>query len=147
MILAVILLVTQLAAAPLLKPLEQPALVELGAPPCCPENPYVQYWHTMDVPTEAGVFPVEVFAPRLVAQMASEPEVATPEPGTAWLAGGVVVAVVFAWWWVRRNTLRALDEWELGSKKAARYSLALNEIYWNSSDDAAKQIARKALEE
>lgn len=130
----ILLFSTQLAAAPLLPPLEQPALVELGAPPCCPEQ---QYWYTMDVPTEAGVFPVQVFAPRLVAQVASEPGmVETPEPGPRAPLGiglGCIVGYVYF-------TRKA-------QRKAQRYRAALNEIYWNSGDDVAKQIARKALEE
>lgn len=132
-----VLCLIQLAAAPLLPPLEQPVLVEIGAPPCCPENPHLQYWHTMDVPTDAGVFPVQVFAPRLVAQMASEPGlVETPEPGQRAPLGiglGCLVGYVYF-------TRKA-------QRKAQRYRAALNEIYWNSGDDAAKQIARKALEE
>lgn len=58
---------------------------EIGEPPAPPPNPNVQYWYTMDVPGPQGVLLQEVFAPRLVAQVASDPqgvEVETPEPGT-----------------------------------------------------------------
>lgn len=137
-------LAIQLAAAPLLPPLEQPALVELGAPPCCPVNLHVQYWHTMDVPTDAGVFPVQVFAPRLVAQVASEPGavVATPEPGMGWLALVAMMAMVScllarvmplrAWWLLCRVLLRTLR-----LKKQLEKEIAMEQ----------KETARKAMEE
>lgn len=77
---ALVLVITA-EATPLLPPLGY----EIGEPPAPPPNPNVQYWYTMDVPGPQGVLPQEVFAPRLVAQVASDPqgvEVETPEPGT-----------------------------------------------------------------
>lgn len=88
-------------AAVLLPPLEQPAFVDIGTPPAPPANPNLQYWYTMDVPTSEGVFPVEVFAPRLVANMASDPGevvVETPEPrAITYVLGALVLLVARQW--------------------------------------------------
>lgn len=131
----------------LLPALEQPVFVDIGEPPAPLPNPNVQYWHTQYVPGPDGVLPVEVFAPRLVANMANEPQgVETPEPGTGWAIGGLLMLLVsFAV--LNHIARKAIHEWELWAKQAVHYRLALNEIYWNSGDDVAKQIARKALEE
>lgn len=79
-------------AAPLMPPLYQPAIVEIGTPPLPPPNPHVQYWHTQWVPMDGGVYPLEVYAPTL-PRVEPEPYVfvdigdpprltETPEPGT-----------------------------------------------------------------
>ena len=86
-------------ASVLLPPLEQPAFTDIGTPPAPPPNPNMQYWYTMDVPTGYGVFPVEVFAPRLVANMASDPEpplppTHIPEPSTGLLMMAALLVVV-----------------------------------------------------
>lgn len=93
-------------ASVLLPPLEQYAFTDIGTPPAPPPNPNVQYWYTMDVPGPDGVLPVEVFAPRLVAQVASEPQgvkVETPEPGT-WFS--VLIGIPLGWIaysWMRKR--------------------------------------------
>jgi len=74
---------------------------EIGMPPAPP--PDVQYWHTMHVPTEGGVLPVEVFAPKLYAVMAKgEVGVGTdvPELRRGWVLVGfilLVLAIKAAW--------------------------------------------------
>lgn len=98
-------------SAPLMPPLDQLIIIELGDPPAPPPNPNVQYWYTMDVPGPAGVLPVEVFASRLVGTMASaEVGVEVPEPGTlmavivGWLA---LNAILLAHWaFVRLSRVR-----------------------------------------
>jgi hypothetical protein len=97
-----------LPAAPLMPPLDQPIIVEIGTPPLPPPNPHVQYWYTQWVPTDSGVYPQEVYAPALpkvepmlyvFTDIGDPPRlVETPEPGTWWLVGGaVVLAAVVAW--------------------------------------------------
>lgn len=122
-------------ATPLLPPLDQPVIIEIGTPPLPPPNPHVQYWHTQYVPGPQGVLPVEVFAPRLVAQVASE-QVEVPEPGTRAPLGIGIGCIVGYVYFTRK-----------AQRKAQSYRTALNDIYWSSGDDVAKQIARKALEE
>lgn len=76
----------------------QPPLFDIGDPKP-PANPHIQHWYTMDVPTEAGVLPVEVFTPRLYSPVASAGPVDVPEPGTWWLVlGGVLVVIWIAFW-------------------------------------------------
>ena len=79
----------------------------------------LQYWYTqsvtMDGPQGYGVYAQEVWAPKLVGQIADaqiairaeigEPPrlgMATPEPGLAWLVCGVLVCGVAAVKWGRR---------------------------------------------
>lgn len=80
----IVLIALTAVAAPILPPLAQPPLFDIGNPPKPPPNPHVQYWHTMDVPGVNGVLPVEVFAPRLYSPVASKGpvDVDMPEPGT-----------------------------------------------------------------
>ena len=88
-------------ATPLLPPLAQPPLYDIGDPPKPPTNPHVQYWYTMDVPGANGVLPVEVFAPKLYSPVASvgPVDVDVPEPGTWWLVlGGALVVIWIAFW-------------------------------------------------
>lgn len=134
-------------AMPLLPPLDQP-IIELGAPPLPPPNPNVQYWYTMDVPGPQGVLPVGVFAPRLIARVASEPQgVDVPEPGTGWLVGFVFIMAACVM--VLKNiAVEGIREWELWAKRYERYRLALEDIAATCTDtEGLKRIARKALEE
>lgn len=69
-----------------------------------PEPPALQYWHTVDIPTDSGVYPLEVFAPALPPLFAQpqiveigtppEPPVHVPEPGTWALVGAVLVGLL-----------------------------------------------------
>lgn len=126
---ALVLVITA-EATPLLPPLGY----EIGEPPAPPPNPNVQYWHTMDVPGPQGVLPVEVFAPRLVAQLASEPAVETPEPGTAWM--------VLAYLGVARACQRCF-------RRKATKQLGNGDAFQVYCDKCIKWAitARKALEE
>lgn len=86
-------------ATPLLPPLAQPPLYDIGDPPKPPANPHLQYWYTMDVPGVNGVLPVEVFAPRLYSPVATarpvDIDVAVPEPGT-WILVVVIALTSLA---------------------------------------------------
>lgn len=137
--------ITPAKAAPLLPPLTY----EIGTPPLPPPNPHVQYWHTQYVPGPQGVLPVEVYAPRLVAQVEPEPYVfvdigdpprlmETPEPGTAEM---VMQAIVL-------SALFILSS-EMGKarQKANRYQKALEQIQGKVVLMDPSEIARKALEE
>lgn len=122
-------------------PLDQSVLADIGTPPAPPPNPNLQYWYTADVPGPDGVFPVEVFAPRLVANMASDPGVVAwvevPEPGTGMPLGiglGCLVGYVYF-------TRKA-------QKKAARYRGVLENIAHSGMGRwELQEAARKALEE
>lgn len=111
--------VTHAHATPLLLPLDQPVIIEIGTPPLPPPNPHVQYWHTQYVPGPQGVLPVEVFAPRLVAQVASDAaKVDVPEPGTLGMVISFIVGIPIGWWGYtrlrtaldRRRATKALEE-------------------------------------
>lgn len=86
-------------ATPLLPPLSQPPLYDIGDPPKPPPNPNLQHWYTMDVPGVNGVLPVEVFAPRLYSPVATarpvDIDVAVPEPGT-WILVVVIALTSLA---------------------------------------------------
>ena len=71
---------------------------------------------------------------------------ATPESGTGWMAV-IAVGMLACFFVVKHVATSSMREWDRTEKLAGRYRDALNEIYWNSGDDAAKAIARKALEE
>lgn len=140
-------------ATPLLPPLGY----EIGEPPAPPPNPNVQYWYTMDVPGPQGVLPVEVFAPRLVAQVASEPAVETPEPGTAeMLALALLIVALTAsvrWrihaWLKKRKAKRKAQEDAIARLAAQLVKCrdALQHIAMNSECLDSQSVARKALEE
>lgn len=117
-------------------------IYEIGTPPMPQPNPHVQYWYTEYVPTPKGVLPVEVFAPRLVAQVASE-AVEVPEPGT-WLVVGLVILSIVCVLILKQIAMESLREWELEAKRCAQYRRALEEIAATNTDNG--QIARKALE-
>lgn len=100
--------ITPAKATPLLPPLDQPVIVEIGTPPLPPANPHVQYWHTQWVPGPGGVLPVEVFAPRLVAQVASDAVdvVDVPEPTTLDMVISFVIGIPIGWVtysWLRKR--------------------------------------------
>lgn len=121
-----------------------------------------QHWYTMDVPTPEGVFPVEVYAPALPRIVASDLEpiyvlgdpprlVDVPEPGTGWmmvLATGIGF-VLWVNWMVNkwRSCLRSDREaMERAEKVIAGYEKALIQVLRKSTDEVARQNARKALE-
>lgn len=116
-------------------PLAQSVLADIGDPPAPPPNPNMQYWYTMDVPGPEGVLPVEVFAPRLVANFASAPGPAeVPEPGTAII--GFVGLLFMVGWMI----------FYVGPKLSS-YHDALHRIAEITDQEQVRNIARKALEE
>lgn len=175
MLLSIIIILLPMACCPRAKgatltpPLEQPALWDIGDPPAPPPNPNVQYWYTMDVPTDDGVLPVEVFAPKLVAQKAvvtctdctirdnrgwtfKDDPVDVPEPGM--LAGFAIAAVLFSvcyipivlYWRTAAKTLRS--KVYVLEDRIREYRSKLRLIQFAISDDGKlREIARKALEE
>lgn len=83
-------------SAPLIPPLTEPAPL--------------QYWHTVDIPRDSGVYPLEVFAPALPALIHQPviveigdppaPPVHVPEPATGWLVSiplVLIVVIVVGW--------------------------------------------------
>jgi len=113
----------------------------------------LQYWHTQWVPTDGGVYPLEVYAPALprvepelyvFTDIGDPPRLETPEPGTWLLVVGVVIAVV-CFMTLKHIAMESMREWELGAKRCAHYRLALEEIAATNTDNG--HIARKALEE
>lgn len=133
--LGILLTALSAKATPLLPPLSY----EIGKPPSPPPNPNLQYWYTMDVPGPQGVLPQEVFAPRLVAQVASDAAVVdVPEPGTWILLGTIIFLMAVGSHACRRRTKM--------EKMAFRHGLALVDIKWYG-DKYSRNIARKALEE
>lgn len=139
-------------------------IYKIGTPPLPPPNPHVQYWHTQYVPGPDGVLPVEVFAPRLVARVASN-AVEVPEPRT-WL----IIALVAAYlgWLIGRGMLRDQLLVSAGfavlstihksinitrraycpdSRCMCERCLTTGMIEKDLQDISAEQIARKALEE
>ena len=75
------------------------ASVAKAAPllPPPPEPKPLQYWHTTHIPTDGGVYSLEVYAPALPPPIHQPqivdigdppaPPVHVPEPGTWWIAG------------------------------------------------------------
>lgn len=141
---ALVLVITA-EATPLLPPLGY----EIGEPPAPPPNPNVQYWYTMDVPGPQGVLPQEVFAPRLVAQVASDAAVLdVPEPGTLLAVPVVVIAILVLTAYVDRRKVRSLDtRLDALETTTMRYHDALEQILISSTDEYSSEVARKALEE
>lgn len=128
--------ITPARATPLLPPLDQPVIVEIGTPPLPPPNPNVQYWHTQWVPGPDGVLPVEVFAPRLVAQVASD-AAEVPEPGT-WVLTGMSFGCLIGYVVITRRLQR----------KVKRLRLTLDFIASRyCRDEWIRDCVRKALEE
>lgn len=144
-------------AAPLLPPLPEPA-------------PSLQYWHTVDIPRDGGVYPLEVFAPALppiiMCYDGTEftsigdppaPPVHVPEPGTAMLV--ITAIVVSAVWqlvlWIERKEKRLwMQSAARANMLAERYTAGFNRMSHalrkieNVEDlRSAQAIARKALEE
>lgn len=139
-------------ATPLLPPLAQPIIVEIGTPPLPPPNPHLQYWHTQYVPGPDGVLPIEVFAPRLMAQVASEQvEVDVPEPGTGLMVtAGILALICFgSVFYQQASEIRKLKS-EIYRRDAyiGRCRYALRQIQLRIADESElREIARKALEE
>lgn len=70
-----------------------------------------------------------------------------PEPGTWWMVV-IAVGMLVCFFVVKHVATSSIREWELGSKKAARYRLALEDIVGTITDaQGLKRIARTALEE
>lgn len=128
---------------------------EIGVPPMPPPNPNLQHWHTTYVPTDNGVYPLEVFAPVLPKiefqrMETSEPMVATPEPGILTVSGLSILGMMFLnLLLLNRNSkivelTKALRE---AYERNARYYYALKQIEDYGGFAPTVVIARKALEE
>lgn len=118
-------------ATPLLPPLAQPPMFDIGDPPKPPANPHIQHWYTMDVPGPDGVLPVEVFAPRLYSPVVSvgpvDVEVDVPEPGTwLWVSATVIGLCVNVW--IRRKVEKLGQRIKSAEERAAKYREALESI-------------------
>lgn len=144
--------ITPAKATPLLPPLAQPVIIEIGTPPLPPPNPHLQYWHTSYVPGPDGVLPVEVFAPRLVAQMASDAAVVdVPEPGTWWLVA-LGAPMLFGYAMAELSHRRMLRKMKAAQRRNELVAEFVDKQLWQfiSLDDwltKHPEIARKALEE
>lgn len=139
-------------ATPLLPPLSQPPLYDIGDPPKPPANPHVQYWYTMDVPGPDGVLPVEVFAPRLFSPVASVGPVDVPEPGTWWLVGFITVPMLLGYVLAELSHRRTIRMMKATQRRNALKAEFLDKQLWQfiSLDewlDKNEDTARKALEE
>jgi len=133
-----------------------------------PEPPALQYWHTVDIPTDSGVYPLEVYAPALPPLFAQpviveigtppDPPVHVPEPGT-WVMVGAVLIPIALWQLALWDQRREHRKWGLSTctranELANRYARRFNKMQYalmrveESLDlNEAKEIARKALEE
>jgi len=108
-----------------------------------PDPPALQYWYTVDIPMDGGVYPLEVYAPVLpplihqpvIVEIGEPPAppVDVPEPGT-WLSGIPILGMVF----LNLLLLRS-------SSKISTLREALRHIC-KLGDEESRQIARKALE-
>ncbi len=132
-----------------------------------PEPPALQHWHTTYVPTDSGVYPMEVFAPALPPLFAQpqiveigtppKPPVHVPEPGTWALVGAVLIPIALwqiALWDQRRENRKWGSVCTRANELANRYARRFNKMQYalmrveESLDlNEAKEIARKALEE
>jgi len=133
-----------------------------------PEPPALQHWHTTYVPTDSGVYPLEVYAPALPPLFAQpviveigtppDPPVHVPEPGT-WVMVGAVLIPIALWQLALWDQRREHRKWGLSTctranELANRYARRFNKMQYalmrveESLDlNEAKEIARKALEE
>lgn len=135
-----------LPASPLLPPL--------------PEPPALQYWYTVDIPTDSGVYPLEVFTPALPPLFAQpqiveigeppKPPVHVPEPGTGAPLGigiGCLIGYVYFVRDARKKVQKVLEELRQTEARLGRYYYALRQIEEIGGDSFPAAIARKALEE
>lgn len=140
-------------ATPLLPPLDQPIIVEIGTPPIPPPNPNLQHWHTTYVPTDNGVYPLEVFAPvlpKIEFQRTSEPMVNTPEPGTLTVAGLSILGMMFLNLLLLNKSSKIVELTKAlreANERNARYHDALKQIEDYGGFAPTVVIAQKALEE
>lgn len=131
--------------------------------PPLPEPAPLQYWHTVDIPRDGGVYSLEVFAPALpriefqpqIVDIGDPPAppVHVPEPGTLWVAG-IAIGVIL-WVWVARREERKWKKIEEDQDRrfnqicarVDKFRIALVHISENSGCLDSQCVARKALEE
>jgi len=127
-----------------------------------PEPPALQHWHTTYVPTDSGVYPMEVFAPALPPLFAQpqiveigdppEPPVHVPEPESRTLIE-VSLALAALWGFMRWQRTQQMNIKLLQSQlvaanaRVAKFYYALVQIESIGGYGSSVAIARKALEE
>ena len=120
-----------------------------------PEPPALQYWHTVDIPTDSGVYQLEVYAPALPTLFAQpqiveigtppEPPVHVPEPET-WVMVVIPLGLIGAL--IGWGTIKHLE-----ICKRLLYLIAVAKVAFSDIESSCEkcrgmaEAARKALEE
>jgi len=123
-----------------------------------------QHWYTSHIPTDTGVYPVEVYTPVLdafvpqpqIVELGEPPRLMeTPEPSNGLVVGFILVLTLMGIYFLLRREDRRAEaiqraedsRWADALSKVGRYRDALVHIAKYSLCMETRTVARKALEE